>query len=283
MLREIRRVLKPGGLFAVSVPRFGPEWICWRLSDAYHEVEGGHVTHLPARELQQAVQNVEMYCYASHWAHGLHSPYWWLRCLFWSSGESNWAVRTYHRFLVWDLMQKPVITRALEALMNPLWGKSVVMYFVRGQVMHPELVNRTCDYIAATQLPSGAIPWFEGGILDPWDHIEAAMGLSTGGRTERRPRPPTDWLARNQHPDGYWLAAYQDEHIADGTRAETNFVAYIATGLWHHYLVTGDRQLLRNACGRPCVARWISCSGCRRRPAKSTGPSTPAPASTRMP
>ena len=132
VLKEIRRVLKPGGLFAVSVPRFGPEWLCWRLSDAYHEVEGGHIRIFRRRELKQAVQDVEMYCYDSHWAHGLHSPYWWLRCLFWSSGENNWAVRTYHRFLVWDLMQKPVITRALEALMNPLWGKSVVMYFVRG-------------------------------------------------------------------------------------------------------------------------------------------------------
>lgn len=110
--------------------------------------------------------------------------------------------------------------------------------------MRPELVRRTCEYIAATQLSSGAIPWFPGGILDPWDHIEAAMGLSTGGCFDEA-AAAYRWLARNQHPHGYWLAAYQDEAVADGTRAETNFVAYIATGLWHHYLVTGDRHLLR--------------------------------------
>jgi SAM-dependent methyltransferase len=132
MLSEIHRVLKPGGQLAVSVPRFGPEWICWQLSDAYHEVPGGHVRIFRKRELRTAVEQQDMFCYATHWAHGLHSPYWWLRCLFWSRGEDVWLVKAYHRLLVWDLMKKPVVTRILERLMNPLCGKSVVMYFVRG-------------------------------------------------------------------------------------------------------------------------------------------------------
>jgi len=132
MLGEIQRVLKPGGQLAVSVPRFGPEWVCWQLSDAYHEVPGGHVRIFRKRELRTAVEQADMFCYASHWAHGLHSPYWWLRCLFWSRGEDVWLVKAYHRLLVWDLMHKPLVTRILERLMNPLWGKSVVMYFVRG-------------------------------------------------------------------------------------------------------------------------------------------------------
>ncbi len=132
MLREIHRVLKPGGQLAVSVPRFGPEWVCWQLSDAYHEVPGGHVRIFRKGQLRNAVERVDMVCYASHWAHGLHSPYWWLRCLFWSRGADVWPVRAYHRLLVWDLMKKPALTRVLEWLMNPLWGKSVVMYFQRG-------------------------------------------------------------------------------------------------------------------------------------------------------
>ncbi|HEY5645874.1 MAG TPA: class I SAM-dependent methyltransferase, partial [Pseudomonadales bacterium] len=132
MLKEIQRVLKPGGQLVVSVPRYGPEWICWQLSAAYHEVPGGHVRIFRRGELQRAVESVDMFCYARHWAHGLHSPYWWLRCLFWSRGEDVGVVRAYHRLLVWDLMQKPLLTRMLERLMNPLWGKSVVMYFVRG-------------------------------------------------------------------------------------------------------------------------------------------------------
>ena len=133
VLSEIRRVLKPGGLFAVSVPRFGPEWVCWKLSDAYHEVPGGHIRIFRRSEIRRAVEAVDMYRYDSHWAHGLHSPYWWLRCLLWDRGEEVWPVRTYHRLLVWDLMRQPAVTRFLEWLMNPLWGKSTVMYFVRGQ------------------------------------------------------------------------------------------------------------------------------------------------------
>lgn len=130
ILGEIRRVLKPGGVFAVSVPRFFPEWICWRLSDEYHEVEGGHVRIFSASELHKAIERQHMRRFARHWAHSLHVPYWWLRCLFWDTGENATLVRWYHRFLVWDLMQKPAVTRLLDRLLNPLMGKSIVMYFV---------------------------------------------------------------------------------------------------------------------------------------------------------
>ncbi len=129
-LTEIKRVLKPGGLFAVSVPRFVPEWICWRLSDAYHEAEGGHVRIFTASELRNAVERQHMRRYRRHWAHSLHVPYWWLRCLLWERGETAKPVQVYHRFLVWDLMQQPPLTRLLDRIFNPIMGKSVVMYFV---------------------------------------------------------------------------------------------------------------------------------------------------------
>jgi hypothetical protein len=60
-------------------------------------------------------------------------PYWWLKCLFWQEDDpqaENWIVKQYHRFLVWDLMKQPWITRIADSLLNPILGKSVVMYFV---------------------------------------------------------------------------------------------------------------------------------------------------------
>jgi hypothetical protein len=111
-------------------------------------------------------------------------------------------------------------------------------------VTRAESLQHTAEYIASVQSASGAIAWFSKGILDPWDHVEAAMGLSVGGYFTQA-EAAYDWLARHQRADGTWLAAYQEDVIVDGTRAETNFVAYVATGVWHHYLATRDRRFLR--------------------------------------
>jgi hypothetical protein len=37
-------------------------------------------------------------------------------------------VRAYHRLLVWDLMKRPWLTRTAERLLDPLFGKSFVIY-----------------------------------------------------------------------------------------------------------------------------------------------------------
>ena len=110
--------------------------------------------------------------------------------------------------------------------------------------MRSEAITHTAEYIASIQQPSGAIPWFVDGSLDPWDHVEAAMGLSVGGCHEQA-QAAYLWLAARQQPQGHWLAAYKDDAVVDGTRAETNFVAYIATGVWHHYTITGNRNFLQ--------------------------------------
>ena len=107
----------------------------------------------------------------------------------------------------------------------------------------PAHLQATADYIEGLQHPSGALPWFEGGITDPWDHVEALMGLNVAGRFAASLQG-FEWLSRLQRGDGAWFAAYQGDVVADDTRAETNFVAYVATGLWHYYLATQDRQSL---------------------------------------
>ncbi len=130
-LSEIKRVTKPGGLFAMSVPRAWPERICWNLSEAYHNTPGGHVRIFDAKTLRQDIENAGFRYLGKHYAHGLHSPYWWLKCLLWRRRDDHPIILAYKRFLEWDILARPMFTRALEALAAPVMGKSVVMYFER--------------------------------------------------------------------------------------------------------------------------------------------------------
>jgi len=99
------------------------------------------------------------------------------------------------------------------------------------------------DYVARMQRPDGLIPWYAGGPADPWDHVESAMGLTVGGRYDAADAAYR-WLADAQLPDGSWWAVYGDENGGEGTHRETHRAAYVATGVWHHYRVTGDRAFL---------------------------------------
>jgi SAM-dependent methyltransferase len=156
---EIARVLKPGGRVAVTVPRYGPERICWALSDEYHANEGGHVRIYRADVLRTRLAAAGLVPGASHHAHALHAPYWWLKCAVGVEKEPA-AVRAYHRLLVWDLTKRPWLTRTAERLLDPVLGKSLVVY--------------------ADKPPA-----------------EQAAGLSAGGQAVRRPGPaaggPLEW------------------------------------------------------------------------------------------
>lgn len=128
-IKELIRVLKPGGVMALSVPRYLPELICWKLSKEYSKTPGGHVRIFKHNQLKDLAVSNGLEYRSFHWAHGLHSPYWWLQCLFWKTKETSYVVKQYHKLLVWDLMKKPLLTKILEMILQPLIGKSLVMYF----------------------------------------------------------------------------------------------------------------------------------------------------------
>ena len=128
-IAELVRVLRVGGTLAVTVPRWLPEQVCWLLSDEYHSNEGGHVRVYRASDLRDKIASRGMQLTHRHHAHALHSPFWWLKCAVGVSNSDHPAVAAYHKLLVWDLMHRPKITRMAESLLNPLMGKSVVMYF----------------------------------------------------------------------------------------------------------------------------------------------------------
>ena len=126
---EIARVLKPGGTAAVTVPRFWPELVCWALSDDYHLVEGGHVRIYRLGELCRRLRGSGLRPAGVGLSHGLHTPYWWLRCAVGVHDDAHPLVRAYHRVLVWDIEAgRPLPTRLAEAALNPLLAKSIVVY-----------------------------------------------------------------------------------------------------------------------------------------------------------
>lgn len=130
---ELTRVLRPGGVMAVTVPAWLPEQLCWALSDQYHApyVEGGHVRIYNESTLRHRMRAAGLEPRGAHRAHALHSPYWWLRCAVGPADNAHPLVKAYHQVLVWDLMGTPGIsrvTRTTEKLLNPVLGKSLVVY-----------------------------------------------------------------------------------------------------------------------------------------------------------
>ena len=106
-----------------------------------------------------------------------------------------------------------------------------------------EFYKSSVEYILKVQNQDGSIPWEENKKLDPWDHIEAAMGLSVAGKKEEA-ESAFLWLKENQLPDGSWYSEYLMSSPVT-KRKETNFSAYIATGLWHYYLIFEDKNFLK--------------------------------------
>jgi SAM-dependent methyltransferase len=127
-IAELVRVLRPGGTIAVTVPRWLPEKVCWALSREYHEVEGGHVRIYTAAGLVARLTEAGLVAEGRDHVHGLHAPYWWLKCAIGVTRDDHPLVTAYHRLLVWDIMRRPWPTRAAERLLDPVIGKSLVVY-----------------------------------------------------------------------------------------------------------------------------------------------------------
>ena len=129
-LSELFRVLKPQGILAITVPSYFPEKICWALSDEYHapiEV-GGHVRIFRKRELEAKIASAGLLPIDFHRSDALHWPYWWLKCAVGTKNDKNRLVKAYLRLLTWDIVKQPRSTRLAEKMLQPVLGKSAIIY-----------------------------------------------------------------------------------------------------------------------------------------------------------
>jgi 2-polyprenyl-3-methyl-5-hydroxy-6-metoxy-1,4-benzoquinol methylase len=131
-LKELVRILKPQGDLVVSVPRYFSEKICWLISSAYYNEEGGHIRIYKKKKLQKMLANQGIKCWKINYKHALHAPYWWLKCLVGLKNEKNMFIRYYKKFLEWNIMCKPRSVRVMESILNPFIGKSIVFYLKKG-------------------------------------------------------------------------------------------------------------------------------------------------------
>lgn len=141
-IRELVRVLRPGGTIAATVPSFLPERICWALTDEYHApfVPGGHVRIYTTAELRNKLATAGAAPYARRKEHGIHAPYWWLKCAVGPTNDDHPLVRAYHHVLCWDIggaQPWSRFTRAADAVLTPLIGKSMVIYARKTEATTP--------------------------------------------------------------------------------------------------------------------------------------------------
>lgn len=155
---ELARVLRPGGTMAVTVPRCGPEFVNWVLSDEYHDVPGGHVRIYRRSTLRARLSSTGLQPVDSHHAHGLHAPYWWLRCLVGPTNDAHPAVAAYHRVLVWDIVKAPRPTRVADRVLSPLIGKSLVVYLHKPGGSPDRVAAPRAGGHTATRTPARARP-----------------------------------------------------------------------------------------------------------------------------
>ena len=76
----------------------------------------------------QLLESSGVRCRRIHYRHALHSPYWWLKCAVGPTNDTNPLVQAYLKLLVWDITKAPRTTRWTEKLLNPVLGKSLVVY-----------------------------------------------------------------------------------------------------------------------------------------------------------
>jgi ubiquinone/menaquinone biosynthesis C-methylase UbiE len=126
---ELVRVLKPGGILAVSVPDEYSEKVFWKLSKNYRTHAGGHVRIFRRSEIVRLMRDSGLDPYAVRYRHSLETAYWLSHVAFWSDwGKQGPITRAFRDALDSQRARQSAIVTAIDDIGNRILPKSIVVY-----------------------------------------------------------------------------------------------------------------------------------------------------------
>ena len=125
----------------------------------------------------------------------------------------------------------------------------------RGRVVASGRLGETIESIRAVQLARRHDHVVRRRARRPVEPRGSRHGTDRRRGPRRGRAAPTNGSAPPSAADGSWHTYYLADGEVEGPRLDTNVCAYVATGVWHHFLATGDSGFLEELW--PSVERAI--------------------------